>query len=83
MTVSPDGLSLTFVTPPCGAGNTTITVTTTAGSSNGLTFRYVGGGLPVTGAPAATLVTIALVLIGAGAVALVLIRRRARFSFTV
>ncbi|RKR90482.1 IPT/TIG domain-containing protein [Micromonospora pisi] len=83
VTVSPDGLSLTFVTPPCGAGNTTVTVTTTEGSSSGLTFRYVNGGLPVTGAPASTLFVLALVLIGAGAVALVLIRRRARLSFTI
>ncbi|MFK3979983.1 IPT/TIG domain-containing protein [Micromonospora sp. NPDC050397] len=83
VTVSPDGLSLTFVTPPCGSGNTTVTVTTAAGSSNGLPFRYIPSGLPVTGASAGTLVAIAALLIGAGAVALMLIRRRGRFSFTV
>ncbi|MGW4461293.1 IPT/TIG domain-containing protein [Micromonospora sp. NPDC004704] len=83
VTVSPDGLSLTFVTPPCAGGNTTVSVTTDAGSSNGLTFRYVAGGLPVTGASVGTLLTVALLLIGAGAVALMVIRRRARLSFTV
>ncbi|MEV4625849.1 IPT/TIG domain-containing protein [Micromonospora sp. NPDC049523] len=83
VTVSPDGLSLTFVTPPCASGNTTVSVTTELGSSNGLPFRYVAGGLPVTGASVGTLLTVALLLIGAGAVALMVIRRRTRLSFTV
>ncbi|MFC6018447.1 IPT/TIG domain-containing protein [Plantactinospora solaniradicis] len=83
VTVSPDGLSLTFVTPPCAAGDTTVTVTTSEGTSNGVTFRYLASGLPVTGAPTSTLFTIALVLIGVGAIALVLIRRRGRITFTV
>ncbi|GAB3984884.1 IPT/TIG domain-containing protein [Plantactinospora veratri] len=82
VTVSPDGLSLTFVTPPCATGNSTVTVTTDEGTSNGLTFRYLANGLPVTGAPTSTLFAIALALIGVGAIALVLIRRRGRISFT-
>ncbi|WP_329107865.1 IPT/TIG domain-containing protein [Micromonospora sp. NBC_01699] len=82
VTVAPNGLSLTFVTPSCRKGDTTVTVTTPAGTSNGITFRYVHGGLPITGAPVGTLFAIAVALIGAGAIALTLIRRRARFSFT-
>ncbi|RKR92883.1 IPT/TIG domain-containing protein [Micromonospora pisi] len=82
VTVSPNNLSLTFVTPACTSGDTTVTVTTPAGTSDGVTFRYVYGGLPVTGTEVGTLLAIAAALIGAGAVALTLIRRRAPFSFT-
>ncbi|WP_326550480.1 IPT/TIG domain-containing protein [Micromonospora sp. NBC_01813] len=37
---------LTFPTPECDAGTTTISVTTAAGTSNEVTFRYVGDGPP-------------------------------------
>jgi hypothetical protein len=49
VTVSPDRLSLTFTTSSRAAGDTTLTVTTPAGISNALDFRYLGGGRPVTG----------------------------------
>jgi LPXTG-motif cell wall-anchored protein len=80
VTVSPNGLSLTFTTPSCPAGDTTITVTTPAGTSNGLGFRYNGPGLPVTGTSTSTLLLIGLAMMGAGVLALLLIRRR-RLSF--
>ncbi|WFE25863.1 IPT/TIG domain-containing protein [Solwaraspora sp. WMMD791] len=44
---------LTFPTPACDAGTTTITVSTPAGSSNAMEFRYVGEGPPVTEPPGA------------------------------
>jgi LPXTG-motif cell wall-anchored protein len=80
VTVAPDGLSLTFVTPSCAAGDTTVTVTTPAGTSNGLAFRYIGGGLPVTGDSIVSLLVLGVVLSGAGALALLFVRRR-RLSF--
>ncbi|RKR86273.1 IPT/TIG domain-containing protein [Micromonospora pisi] len=81
--VNPNGLSLTFIAPACAKGDATVTVTTPAGTSNGVTFRYVYAGLPVTGVPAGTLFAIAVTLIGAGAIALTLMRRRSRLLFTV
>lgn len=44
---------LTFPTPACAAGTTTLSVTTPAGNSNEVTFRYVGDPLPDTESPAA------------------------------
>ena len=38
--VSPDGTTLTFVTPPHAAGDVTITVSTTAGDSGDLDFEF-------------------------------------------
>lgn len=74
VTVDPSGLSLTFVTPPCQAGSATVTVTTPAGTSNGLTFRYVGGSLPVTGTPVALYLAAGLLMLGVGSVGLILAR---------
>ncbi|HEY2672161.1 MAG TPA: IPT/TIG domain-containing protein [Rugosimonospora sp.] len=74
VTVDPSGLSLTFLTPPCQAGSTTVTVTTPAGTSNGLTFRYVGGSLPVTGTPIALYLAAGLLMLGAGSASLILAR---------
>ncbi|ROO52276.1 hypothetical protein EDC02_7193 [Micromonospora sp. Llam0] len=42
---------LTFPTPACEAGATTISVSTPAGTSNEIAFRYVGEGPPVTDEP--------------------------------
>jgi hypothetical protein len=44
---------LTFPTPACAAGTTTLSVTTPAGNSNEVTFRYVGDALPTTDPPVA------------------------------
>ncbi|MFK3983707.1 IPT/TIG domain-containing protein [Micromonospora sp. NPDC050397] len=82
VTVAPDGLSLTFTTPPCAAGSSAITVTTPAGTSASAAFRYVAGGLPVTGTPARILFAVALTLIVAGIIAVRLLRRSAIPTFT-
>ncbi|MDG4773847.1 IPT/TIG domain-containing protein [Solwaraspora sp. WMMD792] len=42
---------LTFPTPACEAGETTISVSTPAGTSNEIAFRYIGEGPPVTDEP--------------------------------
>ena len=41
VTVSEDGTRLMFTTPPCEAGDATITVTTAGGASTGDAFRYL------------------------------------------
>ncbi|MGI5152199.1 IPT/TIG domain-containing protein [Plantactinospora sp. CA-294935] len=75
VTVGVDGNSLTFRTPACPAGDTTITVGTPGGVSNTLLFRYVGA-LPVTGDPVVSLAGISAALTALGIVLLLLTRRR-------
>ncbi|WP_157744414.1 IPT/TIG domain-containing protein [Micromonospora viridifaciens] len=77
VTVAADGRSLSFRTPACQAGDTTVTVTTPSGSSNPLTFRYVGQTLPVTGNSIGTPLTFGVILVIVGAF-LLLLSRRAR-----
>ncbi|RFS46289.1 LPXTG cell wall anchor domain-containing protein [Micromonospora craniellae] len=79
VTVAADGRSLTFRTPPCPAGNTTVVVSTDGGASNALTFRYVAKVLPVTGDRVTTSLTAGAVLALLGAV-LVLLARRRRYA---
>ena len=76
VTVATDGRSLTFRTPPCPAGNTTVVVSTDGGTSNGLTFRYVSRILPVTGDAAATPLAVGAVLALLGIVLVLLTRRQ-------
>ncbi|MBM7077169.1 IPT/TIG domain-containing protein [Micromonospora humida] len=82
VTVSPDGRSLTFRTPPCAAGDTTVVVSTAGGTSNGSTFRYVGGILPVTGDTVAAPLTVGVLLALLGVALVVLTRRRHRAGRT-
>jgi hypothetical protein len=49
------------------AARATATVTTPAATSDGLTFRYVAGSLPVTGTPIALYAITGLLLVGAPA----------------
>ncbi|AVT28376.1 hypothetical protein C6361_01420 [Plantactinospora sp. BC1] len=83
VTVAPDGTSLTFRTPACRAGHTTIIVDTPDGVSTGIRFRYVGDdppppgpNLPVTGDPVGALVRYSSGAVAAGVVLLLLARRR-------
>ncbi|MBE1486521.1 IPT/TIG domain-containing protein [Plantactinospora soyae] len=76
ITVNQDGTSLTFRTPPCPAGDTTISVSTPNGVSNAVTFRYVGQNLPVTGSSTITLVRYSSGAVVIGVVLLLLGRRR-------
>ncbi|WP_147458858.1 IPT/TIG domain-containing protein [Micromonospora sp. BL4] len=76
VTVAADGRSLSFRTPACRAGDTTVTVTTAGGVSNGLTFRYVGQILPVTGDSLGTPLTFGAMLTVLGAFLLLFSRRR-------
>ncbi|KAB1940292.1 LPXTG cell wall anchor domain-containing protein [Micromonospora sp. ALFpr18c] len=80
VTVPPNGRSLTFRTPPCAAGNTTVVVSTDRGASNGLTFRYVPRILPVTGDSVGAPLTIGAMLALFGIVLVLLTRRRQRAS---
>ncbi|RLP86833.1 LPXTG cell wall anchor domain-containing protein [Micromonospora sp. CV4] len=76
VTVAADGRSLSFRTPACRAGDTTVTVTTAGGVSNGLTFRYVGQILPVTGDSLGTPLTFGAMLTVLGAFLVLFSRRR-------
>ncbi|WFE26787.1 IPT/TIG domain-containing protein [Solwaraspora sp. WMMD791] len=76
VTVNSVGDQLTFVTPACGAGRTSITVTTPNGTSNEIAFRYVG--LPVTGSATTNLITSGGALVLLGVSLLLLTRRRAK-----
>ncbi|MFC8850424.1 MULTISPECIES: IPT/TIG domain-containing protein [unclassified Micromonospora] len=78
VTVAADGRSLTFRTPPCPAGNTTVVVSTDGGTSNGLIFRYVSRILPVTGDTIATPLTAGAMLALLGIVLVLLTRHRQR-----
>lgn len=82
VTVAADGRSLSFRTPACRAGDTTVTVTTPGGSSNPLTFRYVSQILPVTGNSLGAPLTFGAILVIAGAF-LLLLTRRARSTSSV
>ncbi|MEU1883975.1 IPT/TIG domain-containing protein [Micromonospora rifamycinica] len=76
VTVAPDGRSLTFRTPSCAAGDTTVVVSTDGGTSNGFTFRYVPRNLPVTGDAVTTPLAAGAVLALLGVVLVLLTRRR-------
>ncbi|MEO3772206.1 IPT/TIG domain-containing protein [Micromonospora sp. B9E7] len=76
VTVAADGRSLTFRTPRCAAGNTTVVVSTGGGTSNALTFRYVPHTLPVTGDIIAAPLSVGAVLALLGFVLVLLTRRR-------
>ncbi|MEU4555339.1 IPT/TIG domain-containing protein [Micromonospora violae] len=78
VSVAADGRSLTFRTPPCAAGTTTVTVSTDGGTSNGLTFRYFPRILPVTGDSIASPLTAGAMLALLGVVLMLLTRRRQR-----
>ncbi|MEW2443157.1 IPT/TIG domain-containing protein [Micromonospora marina] len=78
VTVAADGRSLTFRTPPCPAGNTTVVVSTDGGASNGLTFRYVARILPVTGDTVAASLTVGAMFALLGTFLVLLTRRRRR-----
>ncbi|MGC4747611.1 IPT/TIG domain-containing protein [Micromonospora sp. DT201] len=78
VTVAPDGRSLTFRTPPCAAGNTTVVVRTDGGVSSALTFRYVPRSLPVTGDAIAAPLTVGAMLALLGIVLVLLTGRRQR-----
>ncbi|RZT79400.1 LPXTG-motif cell wall-anchored protein [Micromonospora violae] len=80
VSVAADGRSLTFRTPPCAAGTTTVTVSTDGGTSNGLTFRYFPRILPVTGDSIASPLTAGAMLALLGVVLMLLTRRRQRAS---
>ncbi|WP_147437378.1 IPT/TIG domain-containing protein [Micromonospora musae] len=74
--VAADGRSLTFRTPACRAGDTTVVVTTPGGSSDPVTFRYVGQVLPVTGNAIGTPLTAGAMLVIIGGFLMLLHRRR-------
>ncbi|WP_422772188.1 beta strand repeat-containing protein [Plantactinospora sp. WMMC1484] len=74
--VAADGLSLTFRTPPCPSGDTTITVATPGGVSNTVAFRYVGRSLPVTGSSLDGLLQVSAGALVTGALLMLLARRR-------
>lgn len=76
ITVTDNGTRLTFRTPSCAAGNTTLTVATSDGVSNAVTFRYVGPVLPVTGGAVGTRVALGLGIVLLGALLVLLTRRR-------
>ncbi|MFI6761278.1 beta strand repeat-containing protein [Micromonospora sp. NPDC050417] len=76
VTVAADGRSLSFRTPACPAGNTTVLVTTDGGSSNGVTFRYTARILPVTGDTVTAPLTAGAMLVLIGASMVLLTRRR-------
>ncbi|MFB9854909.1 IPT/TIG domain-containing protein [Micromonospora andamanensis] len=78
VTVTADGSSLTFRTPACAAGSTTVVVSTAGGDSGGLTFRYVSRKLPVTGDAVATSLTAGAMLVVAGSFLVLLTWRRQR-----
>ncbi|MER7893282.1 IPT/TIG domain-containing protein [Micromonospora sp. NPDC094482] len=83
VSVAADGRSLTFRTPACRAGDTTVTVTTPGGTSNSLTFRYVGQILPVTGNSIGTPLTFGAMLVIMGAFLVLLNRRRPRNTSSI
>ncbi|MGA4731946.1 IPT/TIG domain-containing protein [Micromonospora taraxaci] len=76
VTVAAGGRSLTFRTPPCPAGTTTVVVSTDGGTSNGLAFRYVPRSLPVTGDTIAAPLTVGAMLALLGTVLVLFSRRR-------
>ncbi|TDC38779.1 LPXTG cell wall anchor domain-containing protein [Micromonospora sp. 15K316] len=76
VSVAADGRSLTFRTPACRAGDTTVVVTTPGGSSSPVTFRYVGQILPVTGNAIGTPLTAGAMLVIIGGFLMLLHRRR-------
>ncbi|WP_158630935.1 IPT/TIG domain-containing protein [Micromonospora inaquosa] len=78
VTVAPDGRSLTFRTPACAAGNTTVVVSVDGRASNALTFRYVPRILPVTGDTVAAPLSVGALLALLGVVLVLLTRRRQR-----
>ncbi|MBF9134372.1 IPT/TIG domain-containing protein [Plantactinospora sp. S1510] len=74
--VNQEGTSLSFRTPPCPAGDTTVSVSTLNGVSNAVFFRYVGQNLPVTGSSTIALVGYSSGAVVIGVVLLLLGRRR-------
>ncbi|MBQ0904605.1 IPT/TIG domain-containing protein [Micromonospora sp. U21] len=76
VTVAADGRSLSFRTPACRSGDTIVTVSTPGGVSNGLTFRYVGQILPVTGDSLGTPLTFGAMLTILGAFLVLFTRHR-------
>ncbi|RQX19535.1 hypothetical protein DDE19_03815 [Micromonospora ureilytica] len=78
VTVASDGRSLTFRTPACAAGNTTVVVSADGGASNELTFRYVPRILPVTGDTVAAPLGVGAMLALLGIVLVLLGQRRRR-----
>jgi hypothetical protein len=82
VTVGAAATVLTFRTPACQAGETTVGVATPGGESNEVEFRYVGGSLPVTGTDLGPIVTAGSVLVLVGILLLVLSRRRREHQVT-
>ena len=88
VTVDAQGTRLTFTTPACDPGASTIAVTTAGGTTGTLPFRYIastpsgggGGALANTGGASASpllATSLALLLLGAAAVSISVRRRRA------
>jgi hypothetical protein len=74
VSVSADGRTATFVTPPCAPGDTQVVIRTPGGAADPLTFTYSGGGgsagfgssLPNTGASLGMPVILGVLLLGLG-----------------
>jgi hypothetical protein len=74
--VNEAGTVATWTTPACSGGDTEVRVVTPGGVSNGLTFTYDGGGLPITGASVSIALLVGVSLLSIGLLIVVAVWRR-------